>query len=310
MVDWPSLPPLTALRALAALAETGSTIRAGARLNVSHAAVSQQVKALEARLGIALVRRGARALELTEEGRQLADAVLSGIGGIEEVIQRLTGQEAGRPLIVTCTPTLASYFLMPRLAQYQAAHPGVSLMIDPTPELREIGPGGADLALRYGSGEWPGMQADLLVESPIAVLSSPDLVPEDETPSPQDLAELPWFQELGTTEASDFLEWQGARLNPQRGVTSLPGNLMIEALRSGRGVGAIGRAFVEADLEAGRLRLLYEDSRKKGYFLVWRPDSLRPAARDFARWLRREARAAWGEDGRGRPATGGGQVPE
>ncbi|PJE30268.1 LysR family transcriptional regulator, glycine cleavage system transcriptional activator [Pseudooceanicola antarcticus] len=295
MIDWRSLPPLTALRALAALSETGSTVAAGARLSVSHAAVSQQVKALEEHLGLALVSRGGKALELTEEGRQLAQAVLAGVAGIEEVVRQLRGEEASRPVLVTCTPTLASYFLMPRLAEYQQAHPEVSLMIDPTPQLRDLGPGGADIALRYGNGTWPGLEAHLLVRSPVSVLASPELIPWEINPTPAELADYPWFQELGTNEASDFLEWQGARLNPTRGVTSLPGNLMIEALRSGRGVGPMARAFAEPDLEAGRLRLLHEDTRKKGYYLVTRRDGLRPAARDFARWVRRQARQSWGE---------------
>ncbi|WP_010139110.1 LysR family transcriptional regulator [Oceanicola sp. S124] len=295
MIDWLSLPSLTALRALAALAETGSTVAAGNRLNVSHAAVSQQVKALEEHLGLALVRRGARSLELTEEGRLLADRVLDGMAGIEETVQQLRGEEQARPVLVTCTPTLASYFLMPRLAEYQQAHPEVSLMIDPTPQLRDLGPGGADIALRYGDGNWPGLTTELLVRSPVAVLASPELIPHGIDPGPAELADYPWFQELGTNEASDFLQWQGARLNPTRGVTSLPGNLMVEALRSGRGVGAMAKAFAEEDIRAGRLRLLHEDARKKGYFLLTRPDRLRPAARDFARWLRRQARDAWGD---------------
>lgn len=297
MIDWLSLPPLSALRALAALAETGTTVAAGGRLNVSHAAVSQQVKQLEAHLGLALVRRGGRALELTEEGRALAGAMLTGMGAVEEVVARLQGERAGRPVVITCTPTLAAQFLMPRLGAYQAAHPGVSLMIDPTPVLRHLGPGGpdhADLALRYGSGSWPGLEAELLVESPVCVLCAPELIPEGHLPDPAELSDYPWFQELGTNEASEFLQWQGARLDPRHGVTSLPGNLMMEALRTGRGVGVMARAFVEEELAAGRLRLLFEDVRKKGYFLVWHAASLRPEARALARWIRAQAREAWG----------------
>ncbi|MCA1337685.1 LysR family transcriptional regulator [Pseudooceanicola marinus] len=306
MIDWTGLPPMTALRALAALAETGTTVAAGARLNVSHAAISQQVKQLESHLGLPLVRRGARALELTAEGRQLADAVLAGVAGIEEVVTRLRGDLAERPILVTCTPTLAAQFLMPRLGDYQARHPGLSLMIDPTPALRDLGPGGADLALRYGSGHWPGLEAHLLVESPIAVLASPGLIPEGHFPSPDELSSYPWFQELGTNEAGEFLEWQGSKLDPRRGVTSLPGNLMLEALRSGRGVGVMARAFAEEELAAGRLRLLFEDVRKKGYFLLWHAPTLRPEARDFGRWLLRQARAAWG-DRAGASEAGGSQ---
>jgi LysR family transcriptional regulator, glycine cleavage system transcriptional activator len=306
MIDWIKLPPLSALRALAALAETGSTVQAGARLNVSHAAISQQIKGLEAHLGLALVDRGGRQLALTEQGRQVADAVIGGMSSIESVIERLTGQDAARPLMVTCTPAFASSFLMPRLADFQRRHPGVSLMLDPTPVIQSIGPGGADVALRYGTGVWPGLEAELLLNTPIAIVAAPALVGQGGALDPGDLTGYHWLQELGTNEASEFLRWHGRDLDMSKGVTSLPGNLMLDAARDGRGVAVIARAFVESDLVAGRLRLLYEDRRKKGYYLVWHPGHIRPLAREFMTWVRGQARRA--EDGghgySGQPVAG------
>ena len=290
MIDWMALPPLTSLRALATLAQTGSTVEAGARLNVSHAAISQQIKGLEAHLGLPLVDRSGRKLALTEEGRQLADAMISGMSQVESIIEKLTGQRADRPLTISCTPAFATSFLMPRLADFQRRYPGVSLMIDPTPVLKEVGPGGVDVALRYGSGDWPGLQADPVILTRIAIVAAPGLVPGDGPVDPATLDGYPWLQELGTSEASDFLAFHGRKLDMSKGVTSLPGNLMVDAARDGRGIGVIARAFVEPDLTAGRLRLLYEDGRKKGYFLVTRPETMRPVARDFARWIRAQVR--------------------
>lgn len=290
MIDWMALPPLTSLRALATLAQTGSTVEAGARLNVSHAAISQQIKGLEAHLGLPLVDRSGRKLALTEEGRQLADAMISGMSQVESIIEKLTGQRADRPLTISCTPAFATSFLMPRLADFQRRYPGVSLMIDPTPVLKEVGPGGVDVALRYGSGDWPGLQADPVILTRIAIVAAPGLVPGDGPVDPATLDGYPWLQELGTSEASDFLAFHGRKLDMSKGVTSLPGNLMVDAARDGRGIGVIARAFVEPDLAAGRLRLLYEDGRKKGYFLVTRPETMRPVARDFARWIRAQVR--------------------
>ncbi|NIZ11599.1 LysR family transcriptional regulator [Pseudooceanicola sp. HF7] len=290
MIDWMALPPLTSLRALATLAQTGSTVEAGARLNVSHAAISQQIKGLEAHLGLPLVNRSGRKLALTEEGRQLADAMISGMSQVESIIEKLTGQRADRPLTISCTPAFATSFLMPRLADFQRRYPGVSLMIDPTPVLKEVGPGGVDVALRYGSGDWPGLQADPVILTRIAIVAAPGLVPGDGPVDPATLDGYPWLQELGTSEASDFLAFHGRKLDMSKGVTSLPGNLMVDAARDGRGIGVIARAFVEPDLAAGRLRLLYEDGRKKGYFLVTRPETMRPVARDFARWIRAQVR--------------------
>lgn len=290
-MDWASLPPLTALRALAAYADTGSMAEAGTRLNVSHAAISQQIKGLEDRMGLALLDRAKGNGALTPEGRALAEASLDGFAAIARLAAELTGLDAERPIQVSTTPTFASAWLMPRLAAFRAKHPELSLMIDPTPELREIKPGGLDMALRYGSGDWPGLEAEMVIETPIAVVASPTLVGNREFKEPKDLTDYHWLQELGTSEASEFLERYGAVLNKAKGLTSLPGNLLVEAARAGQGVGVSARAFVEADIAAGRLRLLFEDTRKKGYYLVYRPGVMRPSARQFYRWLVSESRS-------------------
>ena len=289
MTPWLSLPPLAALRAFAAYVETGSVAEAGKRLNVSHAAVSQQLRALETRLGVRLLDRSGRALALTPEGRLLADAATAGFGGIARVVELLTGAEQGRPLRITTTPSFAAGWLMPRLADFRARHPGIDLAIDPSGTLVPLGPGGHDIALRYGGGTWPGTDATLLIRSGIVVVAAPTLVGATPAGSVADLADLPWMQELGTNEATEFLERHGVARGAGAGMTSLPGNMMIDAARNGQGVAVIARAFVEADIAAGRLRLLYEDDARKGYFLVTPQGVLRPAARLFARWALRQA---------------------
>ena len=103
MIDWQSLPPLSALRAFAALTESGSVVEAGGRLNVSHAAISQQVRALEAHMGLSLVDRSGRKLELTADGRILAEALSEGFGLITATTAALTGADADRPLQVSTT---------------------------------------------------------------------------------------------------------------------------------------------------------------------------------------------------------------
>ena len=100
-------PPLSALRAFAALAETGSFTKAGEALNVSHAAISQQVRALEERLGVPLLPRDGRRGALTAEGERLAAALHAGFGGIARAVDELTGGDALRPLQVTTTPAFA-----------------------------------------------------------------------------------------------------------------------------------------------------------------------------------------------------------
>ncbi len=285
-MDWMAMPPLTALRAFAAYVETGSMTAAGAQLNVSHAAISQQLRTLESHMGVTLLDRAGARGELTDEGRSLAEAVTGGFERMFRAVAELTGADADRPVQITTTPAFAANWLMPRLAGFRERHPEVSLMIDPTPELRPLRPGGLDMAVRYGNGEWPGLEADLLIVTPIVIVAAPSLVGDREFETPADLTRFHWMQEIGTNEATEYLERHGAVLDRARGLTSLPGNLMIEAARAGQGIAVTAGAFAEADIAAGRLRLLFEDRRKKGYYIVTRPGAMRPQARILHRWIR------------------------
>ncbi|WP_323766784.1 LysR family transcriptional regulator [Marinovum sp.] len=290
-MDWTALPPLAALRAFAAFADKGAVQPAGDALNVSHAAISQQIRNLETHIGLTLLDRSGRAMVLTPEGQRLADALLEGLGGVARACDELTGRDADRPLMVSATPSFASSWLMPRLADFRAANPAVSLMIDPTADVKPVEPGGIDVALRYGSGDWPGLDAELLVTSPIAVVAATSLVGSREFDDLNDLRAFHWLQELGTNEATEWFARLGVGRNRAMGISSLPGNLMIEAARQGQGIAITARIFIEEDVAAGRLRVLFEDVRKKGYFIVTRPGVQRPPLRRFVTWLRQQGKA-------------------
>lgn len=291
-MNWLSLPPLTALRAFAVLSETGSASAAGDALNVSHAAISQQIKTLEARLGIRLADRSGRRLALTPEGRQLAEALTSGFGSIARTIDALTGADAGRALQISTTPSFAAHWLMPRLAAFRQAHPEADLMLSPTPQVVNLEPGGIDIAIRYGTGDWPGLDAHLLFASPLVAVAAPDLVKDHTVAQPADLTGLPWLQEFGTTEASDWLRRRGVTTDREGGLTQVPGNLLLDGLRNGYGVAVTVYEWVHQDIRAGRLLELFRDEGPSGYYIVSRKGPLRPRAKAFANWLRREARNA------------------
>lgn len=290
-MDWRSMPPLTALRAFSALAETGSASAAGVALNVSHAAISQQVKALEGHMGVALVDRSARPLALTPAGRDLADTLRAGFGAIARTIEALTGADADRPLQVSTTPGFAAQWLMPRLLDFRTRHPGVDLMINPTPERVSLEPGGIDIAIRHGLGQWPGVEAERLFSSPLVVVAAPSLVAGRTITRPEDLIDLPWVQEYGTSESTDWLRRKGLSSFRIGGMTQVPGNLLLEGVRQGQGVSLTVRQWVEDDLAAGRLQLLFEEPEDTAYYIVTRPDAARSKARAFIGWLRQQAAA-------------------
>lgn len=289
-MNWSGMPPLSALRAFCAYTETRSVSAAGALLNVSHAAISQQMRALEAHLGVALLDRSGRQLSLTPEGESLGRCLIGAFGDISQTVDGLTGADATRPLQISVTPTFAAGWLMPRLSLFRELHPDIGLMIDPSAQVQPLEPGGFDLALRYGNGSWPGLEAEPLIDSPIVVVAAPELVGDQEITSPTELRDYHWLQELGTSEATDWFTENGVDRDAGRGFTALPGNMMLEAARAGQGVAIVAGVFVEPDIRAGRLRKLFEDTRKKGYHIVTRPGVPRPPLKAFMTWLRREAR--------------------
>ena len=288
MIDWIHLPPLTALRAFAALSEAGTAAAAGAALNVSHAAISQQVKLLETHMGVALVDRSGRRLQLTREGRELADALAEGFGTIAEAIAALTGADADRPLQITATPQFAAAWLMPRLGDFQARHPDVDLLVNPSPQRCDPAPGGVDVAIRFGAGQWEGLDAELLIAADIAVVAAPAVVGARAFTDPAQLLDHPWLDELGANQSRDWLERAGVTGRRTRSVTQVPGNLMLDGVRAGQGIAVMAMPSVERDVAAGRLRVLFRDEDETGYFIVTRPGVLRPQARAFIAWLRRQ----------------------
>lgn len=286
-----ALPPLAQLRAFAALVEAGTVSAAGVMLNVSHAAISQQVRALEAHLGLALTVKDGRGVRLTEDGLRLGQVLRDSFRAIAHEIDALTGADADRPLQITTTPMFAAAWLMPRLGGFRAAHPDIDLMLNPTANRVPLDPGGIDLAIRFGKGSWPGLEASLLLRTDFIIAGARNLVGVQDGPRALgDLLQYPWLQEIGTTETNDLLRDHGVTEGRVKSMTQLPGNLLLDGLRAGHGVATTARTFVQADLDRGDMVELFADAgRGFGYFLVHRPGPLRPPAKHFARWLRREA---------------------
>lgn len=288
-MNWKALPPLAALRAFAAFAQTGTVVGAGDALNVSHAAISQQLRALESFLGVALLDRSGRGLALTDAGTQLAQAVKLGFGTMATALQDIGAGDVGRPVHLSTTSAFAANWLMPRLPDFQQGWPEVNLMIDASPQLTQLEPGGIDLALRYGMGNWPGLDAELLFPCPMVVVAAPELLKGRKITDPQELGDLPWIEELGRTEATNWWQARGLERTGQSVRTQVPGNLLLDGVRNGQGIAVSVQCFVAADIAAGRLVQLFEDDTGAGYYIVTRPGILRPPVKALVTWLRRRA---------------------
>ena len=291
-MDWRGIPSLNSLRAFSAVADALNFSQAGRELNVSHAAVSQQVRALEAHLGASLVVRHGRGVTLTPEGQDLAKSLEESFQGIRHAVDALANAGSSRPLHVTMTPAFAVSWLMPRISDFRLEHPDIELMLNPTPEVVDLAPGGVDVAIRFGDGNWKGLEAEMLLPTTFAIIAARSLVGDREFTDPEQLVDYPWIQELGTNELSIWLEKQGVIASGKLDIAHVPGYMVLDGLRRGDAITASARAFLEADIAAGNLRVLFEDARPgSGYYIVTRPGVMRPPVKAFVSWLRRHAQA-------------------
>jgi len=281
-----NLPPLASLRAFSAFAENRNVVTAGNALNVSHAAISQQLRALERHMGVALLDRAGKTLSLTAEGEHLARALQLGFGAIGAAVDDLVRAGADRPVHVSLTSSFATSWLMPRLPAFRSDHPEIDLILDPSPNLVELRPGGVDVAIRYGTGNWAGTESQLLLQTPMVIVAAPGLLGGKADWSPAELAQLPWLEEIGTTEASTWLAGRGTEMQPGAGRITVPGNLVLDGLRAGQGVTVTVRHFVEQDIREGRVVELYSEPGLAGYHIVTAQTPPRQTVKTFVGWLR------------------------
>ncbi|MDF1720894.1 MAG: LysR family transcriptional regulator [Minwuia sp.] len=289
-MDWSGMPPLATLRSFEAAARHLNFTSAGREMNVTHAAVSQQVRRLEDRLGVSLMVREGRGLALTDDGARLAWQLSDGFGTLQQAIADFTDNEAMRALKVTVTPIFATSWLMPRIADFRAGHPDIELMLNPTFELIDLKRDNYDLAIRYGIGRWPRLESEPLIPSSFVVVAATSLVGGRKIETPADAAKLPWLQELGTDELKIWMARRGVVVERKTDITHMPGFMIPSALRDGQGVACTARVFVEDDIQSGRLMVLFEDDddaeNPAGYHMVWQPGPMRPPLKAFVTWLK------------------------
>jgi DNA-binding transcriptional LysR family regulator len=288
-MDWLKLPPLNSLRAFSAVAETGSYNLAADQLNVTHAAVSQQVKSLEKRLGVALVMRTGRRIQLTDEGVLLARELGIGFAAIERGVERLSKNAADRPVQITMSPAFAVEWLMPRIAEFQHENPEITLLLNPTSEVVELKPGGFDVAIRYRDRRRLHRDVEPVLISDMIVIGAPSLLGGQDLRDPASLVDLPWLQELGTNEAAEWFTYHGVVPDRPLTVNHMPGNLIMEAVRRGDGITYTARAFFRDDLEAGKVVELFSEPLFGVYYIQTPQEQRRPAVKTFLDWLMSKA---------------------
>ena len=286
MTDWRSFPSLTALRAFAATAELRNFSQAARVLNVTHAAVAQQVRALEEQLGRPLVQREGRGVSLTADGEQLAEALGEGFGAIQRGLEALRAGEADRPVRVTLTASFAAQWLMPRLKDFWRQHPDIGLSLHPDSKVVDLHRERMDLGIRYGNGDWPGVEASYLTSARLVIAGAPSLI-GDQDPAVEKMAAMDWILSPNWAEQNAYLRQLG--LDPTKLSSTDINNeeLALAAARQGLGLVVESVALIESDVAEGRLRIVHQSRDKlPAYFIVGLPGPKRAAARAFLKWLK------------------------
>lgn len=297
-----SLPPLNALRAFEAAARHLSFTKAAAELNVTPAAISHQVKAMEELLGVPLFHRLTRAIRLTDAGQAAVPLLRQGFDALAAGVDQIRAHRDSDELTISVSPSFGALWLVPRLERFRRRHPEIEVRIDGTDRRVDVRVGEADAAIRYGPGGYTGLQVDHLFGQANTPVCSPDLLTGPRPlRTPDDLrhhtllhvdwkdADASWRMWL-LAAGLDHLDATGGPWFSQE-------NMAVQAALDGHGVALVGDRLVADHLASNRLVRPFDRSLSTplafAYYLLTPTHGSRKAkVAAFRRWLLEEAGAA------------------
>lgn len=288
------LPPLNALRAFEAAARHESFTRAAQELSVTQGAVSHQVKALEADLGIKLFNRERQRLTLTEAGKDYLVAVRDGFDRIAFGTERLLQRQNAGVLTVSTSPDFAAKWLVHRLGNFIEAHPGIDLRVSATMHHVDFAREEVDVAVRHGDGNWPGLDTVRLCSEQLFVICSPKLLTgKRRLNKPSDVLKFPLIH---LDARADWTKWlQAADIDA---ATAIHGpvlnraSMVIDAAINGQGIALARTTLAAFDLIGGRLVRPFAEALRlsRSYWIVCpKATAAVPKIKTFRDWLLTEA---------------------
>ena len=289
--------PLAGLRAFEAAARHLSVTKAASELCVTPGAVSQQVKSLEDVLGVALIQRKGRTIELTDAGQVLRPQVTQALDMISLACDAITRQPKSRTLRLTLLPTLAEKWLMPRLARFHGAHPELDIQMMTSFRPVQFDSDEVDMASYVGTHLPPGISGIRLFDDAFLPVCSPKLL-ENRPPleNPADVLQFTLLHSV--SRADDWHQWLSLAglpdARPAHNLSFGNSSLSIRAALDGMGVAMVQRVYAKANLADGSLVAPFAltASSSKGYFFGWPTNQpMGPAFELFRAWLLEEVAA-------------------
>jgi DNA-binding transcriptional LysR family regulator len=263
-----------ALAALASFATLGTLTEAAEALGVTRSALSHRIADLERRLGVTLVRKSGRRLALTEDGERLLAGMGDALERIEAAVQPFR-RDRGQIRLSTVA-TFASHWLIPRIAQFQAAHPQIEVAISTTTRPVDLQREEMDCAIRHGRGIWKGMTATLLFRETLMPVATPDVAERFAT------GKGGWRLAPLIRARSRFMDWATWQKRDPTPTKTRTKWLTVEnraqaldAANSGAGVALMDMAYITTAVAEGRLTMLAQRPLPlpTGYYFVHLPDA-------------------------------------
>ncbi len=261
MVTSRRLPPLNALRAFEAAARHLSFTKAAEELHVTPGAISQQVKSLEEYVGTTLFKRLNRSLLLTDDAEACLPALRLGFDKLAEATDALTASRTENRLVVSTAPSFASKWLVPRLGEFQEKFPEIDVWVTAALELADFAKDGIDVAIRYGSGDYPNLIVERLFAEKVIPVCSPKLVGETgRLRTPEDLKHFTLIHDVSPDLEESHPDWsmwlKAAKVegvDGNRGLRFNQTSLALEAAMNGEGVALTMASLAAQDIQKGRL---------------------------------------------------------
>ena len=286
-----SLRHLRALQAFDETATHSSLSKAADALNVTHGAISRQIKLLELHLGVSLFYRRPNGVELTKAGERLHQSTRGAFSALQLGVLTVKRLHHRQSITVSLSTSLALKWFVPMLSSFQQQHPGIALLLDTNDAFADFDASEVDVALRFGEPGWDGLHHELIKREELIVVASPSLVDNADLPIPaKDIACLPLLHDAFNVGWERWAEQVGLgsdQVNSQS-IKYVDSAVLLEAAIDGQGVALARHLLAARDLKLGRLVRLDQSvvPLDRGLYFVCRPgDQERVTVRIFKKWL-------------------------
>ena len=281
--------PLHSLRVFEAVATHLSFTAAAKELGVTTAAISAQIKALEADIGVPLFRRHTRAVALTQEGSELLPGVRRGLDELRRAVERLRRERVGGMLNLSVPSEFLQRWLLPRLGEFTRQHPEVEVRFGPARARLDFERDDFHAAILYGPGQWPGLKSERLLDEYVFPVCSPALLAKlGPIETLADFARYPLIHSR-TEPWPDWLRRVGGDTTRTDIAPAMEDSAAtLAAVEQGKGIALARWSLVAADIAAGRLArpMLPSVQQRSAWFLVAPPDHFSlPKVVRFRAWL-------------------------